>query len=450
MPSSSHSHLVRAGQFAQVARQGAVMLVALALPRMGFGRAFIGEWESLLYLSYLLGFGWLTGLLQSYLVEVRLRSGGAALRFSRWALVIVGGIAAGLLGLAALFHGALFAGLQLGDAPAGWWWFFVFLLTQWPGLFYEQVLLARSRPWWLAGFGAVSGLGFVVALLLPLYLGEGLTGALGWLAFFGGMKALIILGMEWWEGRKEGARPRVQGEKLAGAIGGGTAIRTWLRRAFPLIIYASLGAAVTAFDPWFVGYWYDGDEDVFATFRYGIREIPLFGALTSGLILAAIPTLTKSREEGLALLHASSRKLYTIGFGGAGLLILTSPLWWGAVFTETFLPSLPLFQLFLLITVARLLFPMPVIVALGHTKFIWAFSVVELGMKFLLASWWVISFGLEGVVLASVVADVINNAALMGYLYWKTGIGPGRYMDVRWFLGWSVFLVGCYVLVGVL
>ncbi len=119
-------NLIRAGQFAQAARQVAIIVVALALPRLGIGREVIGEWESLLYVGYILGFGWLTGLLQAYLVQVRTIRPAEAAAFSRIAIIGVGLFSAILLVVAAGLHRPLFSFLSMGDGPPGWWYFFLF------------------------------------------------------------------------------------------------------------------------------------------------------------------------------------------------------------------------------------------------------------------------------------------------------------------------------------
>jgi O-antigen/teichoic acid export membrane protein len=448
------SNLIRAGQFAQGARQGAIILVALALPRLGVGREVIGEWESLLYVGYILGFGWLTGLLQGYLVRIRLTRPQEAALFSRIAVVGIAVFSGLLLIIATGLHEPLFRLLRLGDAPPGWWYFFLFLLTQWPGLFFEQVLMVRGKALALAIFGGLSALGFTLALLIPLYYGAGLKDALFILAIFAAIKGLVVLG---WAAADHLRKPplhersvhtHAEAYKSTRAEGRlsiyQSILSRWLSTSWPLMAYATVGALVTAFDPWFVNYWYDGDESIFATFRYGARELPLLAAITNGAMVVVLPRLTEDRSAGLDLLKDSSRRLFHWIFGGAILLMATSPWWWTVVFTEVFTESLPLFQAYLFVIVSRLLFPVPVLTAMGHTRLLMVFGLLELIINVVLSILLAPYFGLLGIIWATVIAYLVDKLCLMAYLKYRTGISPGRYTDWRWFGGYVLGMVLVY------
>ncbi len=456
-PKDQNSQLIRAGQFSQAARQGAIILIALALPRLGVGRDVIGQWESLLYLGYILGFGWLTGLLQAYLVTIRQVNPAKVAAFSRSAVAGVGLFSALLLGVAAGLHKPLFSLLRLGEAPPGWWYFFLFLFTQWPGLFFEQVLLIRGKPSALAAFGAFSAIGSILALLVPIYNGAGIAHALFVLAIFAGIKGLIILIYLLYKGWWQQELPTVtsperngQTTNVSKTFKGRTTLQpsyttTLLKTAWPLIFYASVGALVTAFDPWFVNYWYAGDESIFATFRYGARELPLLAAITNGTIVVVLPRLTEDPSAGLDLLKSSSRRLFHWIFGGAIFLMVTSPWWWTVVFTELFADSLPLFQAYLFVVVSRLLFPVPVLTAMGHTRMLMIFGLLELVINIVLSILLAPAFGLMGIIWATVIAYLVDKICLMAYLKYRTGIPPKRYTDWRWFGGYLLVMTLCYL-----
>lgn len=443
--SSRSSVLIRSGQIVQALRQGSLILVALALPRLGLGLAKIGHWESLLFVGYILGFGWLTGLLQAYLVRIRLTRPAAAGRFSRLALGAIFLVSLFLLGVAAGAHKWLFSLLQLGEPPAGWWWFFVFLLTQWPGLFFEQVLVVKDRPQGLLIFGGLSALGMFLAIVGPLVAGEDLTGALYWLAVYGLLKGILILA--WVLGDALLGQPGPLRAITAGSKDSWMALlKEWWSVAWPLMIYASIGGLVTAFDPWFVNYWYDGDEGTFARFRYGARELPLLAAITNGMITVVLPRLTEAPAAGLELLKESSRRLFHWIFPGTLLLMATSEYWWELVFTNTFSESEPLFRAYLFVIISRLLFPVPVLTALGHTRMLMVFGGLELllnvGLSLLLAP----VYGLLGIIWATVLTYLLDKLLLMYYLFRRTGIRPARYLDLGWYGGYVVAMLVVYVL----
>ncbi|MFT7119882.1 MAG: O-antigen/teichoic acid export membrane protein [Neolewinella sp.] len=431
--------LIRAGQFAQAARQGGIILIALSLPRLGIGRDVIGVWENLLYLGYILGFGWMTGLLQAFLVRIRLTRPQAADRFSRIAILSVGVFSLLLLTIAAGLHEPLFRLLRLGDAPPGWGYFFLFLLTQWPGLFFEQILTIRGKAWPLAIFGGLSSLGLVLALLMPLFYGLTLPHALFILACFAGVKGVVILGWLLYDHLNDQTIKTVSKQEKE-------QLSPWLKAAWPLMIYATVSALVTAFDPWFVNYWYDGDEDVFAVFRYGARELPLLAAFTNGAMVVVLPRLTEAPSAGLDLLKESSRRLMHWIFGGAILLMVTAPWWWTLVFTEMFAESRPLFQAYLFVVASRLLFPVPVLTAMGHTRMLMVFGLLELVLNVLISILLVPHFGLMGIIWATVLAYLIDKVCLMYYLRYRTGIPPKRYTDFRWYGGYLAVMLVAYLL----
>ena len=165
------SALVRAGQFNQAARQGAYILIALALPRLGVPRELIGEWETLLFLAtssasagrrvYSRAF-WSrwersqTGPV-SYLPGGRYRSWRVSRPvFCCWLRCCTM---------------PFFTVLQIEQAPVGWHLFFVLLLSRWPSYCFEQALLLQGHARMLIVYAVLNSLGLLAALLVPLYLG---------------------------------------------------------------------------------------------------------------------------------------------------------------------------------------------------------------------------------------------------------------------------------------
>ena len=370
-------------------------------------------------------------------MQVRLTRPEAAARFSRIAVMSVGAISGPLLAIAAGWHEPLFRYLRLPEVPPGWAYFFLFLLTQWPSLFFEQVLTIRGKARALVLFGGASALGMVLSLLLPLYYGAGLADALFVLALFAGVKGVVILGWLLFDRYQDPAAAPTTSQ-----------LTPWLGAAWPLMAYASVSTLVTAFDPWFVNYWYGGDEATFAVFRYGARELPLLAAITNGAMVVVLPRLTEAPAAGLDLLKASSRRLMHWIFGGAIFIMLTVPWWWTLVFTEVFRESLPLFRAYLFVVASRLLFPVPVLTARGHTRLLMGFGLLELLINILLSILLAPYFGLMGIVWATVIAYLIDKLALMAYLKYRTGIGPARYTDLRWYLGYLVVMVVAYLAMG--
>ena len=430
------SALVRAGQFNQASRQGAYIFIALALPRLGVSRELIGEWETLLFLGYLLGFGWTSGLLQGFLVKLGLLRGPSATRFARGAVQVTGAISAAVLLTFALFRDPLFALLQIEGTPTGWYFFFLLLLSRWPSYCFEQALLLTGQARVLVGYAVLNAAGLLLALLLPLYLGASFLQALQILGAFAGAKVFALLLWTLLPPRTTAAIP--QNDAPPGQL------LDWIKLSRPLMAYATVGALVTAADPWLVNYWYGGDPEVFAVFRYGVRELPLLAALISGMTVVAIPLIARDRAAGLIELRVQSRKLFHYVFALTLTILLTADWWWTRVFTPTFADSLPVFRTYLLVVGCRLVFAMSVLTALTQTRRIYLWGVLELVVNVVLSLLLAPHYGLVGIVWGTVVASYFHEACLVLYLRYRTGIAWREFADLRWYFGYLAVLFAAY------
>ena len=429
------SALVRAGQFNQAARQGAYILIALALPRLGLSRAEIGEWESLLFVGYVLGFSWTTGLLQGFLVRMGELPDGHSGIFARRAVLVFALVSALILLAAAILHRPLFYLLQLDGAPTGWYFFFVFLLARWPSYCFEQALLLTGRVRLLVVYTVLDFLGLLGSLLAPLYFGASLLEAMRFLALYAGAKAV---GIGLWTLLASFPVPAPERSSLL------TGVRSWITVSTPLMAYATVAALVVAVDPWVVNYWSGGDEAVFAVFRYGVRELPLLAALINGMTVVTIPLIARERTGGLNLLLRQSRKLFHYVFGLALVMLLTAGEWWTLVFTETFADSLPVFQTYLLIVGCRLVFAMTVLTALRETKKLYLWALLELGVNLVLSLLLAPRYGLPGIVWATLIASYFHELCLVWYLWHRTRTSWRAYADLRWYGIYLVVLFGAY------
>jgi Na+-driven multidrug efflux pump len=71
-------------------------------------------------------------------------------------------------------------------------------------------------------------------------------------------------------------------------------------------------------------------------------------------------------------------------------------------------------------------------------------SGAELATNVLLGFWWIQKWGLVGVALANVVAYGVEKVLQMLYLYQRYKIKPAKYLDFRWWLFYSLILLGVY------
>ncbi len=407
------------------------MLLAVLLVKAGLSQESVGEYEQLLYLGTLLTSFWVTGLMQALLarypqLQEEQRSawlGNAYLFFT------VGG-------------GSL---LLLFWLSRRWWlpWLLgepelpllgLFLLYAWLNLssfLLDHFLLLWRNTAVLLWGSMLSHAAQLPAMLLPVWYGYGLEGALlGLLAVGAGRQIWLVLLL---------SRHRAFRYDLS-------LLRGWLLLSLPLIAYALVGTVSVSFDSWLVSWYYSGDEERFAVFRYGAREFPLALALAAAFSSAMIPEVAGHLQAGLKTLRTKSLRLFHLLFPLSAGLMLSSNWWFPLLFSPDYLPSVPLFNTFMLITISRLVFSRTVLVALSANRAVFYFSLLELLLNVALGFALVGPYGLIGIAWATVLAYTLDKVLLAWYLYRRFGIAPSRYLHPGWFFFYCALLSGAYAL----
>jgi O-antigen/teichoic acid export membrane protein len=221
-------------------------------------------------------------------------------------------------------------------------------------------------------------------------------------------------------------------------------LSAWLSLSLPLVGYALIGGFSQAFDGWLVNWTFQGDESQFATWRYGARELPFSLALVAGLSSGLLPGISTRLEETLAETRRRSLRLQHFLFPLATILMLTSRWWFPWVFSEAFVESVPVFNLFLLIIISRLVMSRTIMTGLKENGFVLGVSIVELGLNVGLSFLFVSRMGLLGIALGTVLAYTFEKIAHAARLYRKYGIRPGQYIDLGWLAFYSSILLGAF------
>ncbi|NBC08618.1 MAG: hypothetical protein GVY26_15620 [Bacteroidetes bacterium] len=416
----------KAYQFATLARQGVGVLIAILFAKSPLSAAAIGQYEQLLYVGTLLSAFWVTGLVQALLARYARLSGAGQLSFVWTAYLVVAGLGL-VLSLLAWWSRAWWVPAVSGRASLAHLGLFLsYLAVQLPVFLMDNYYLLWERGKRLLIYGLLSyGLQLPV-LLVPVWLDYGLEGALWGLLFVAIARHLWLLGELL---RHSNLRWDTQ---LA---------RHWLAAAGPLVLYALVGVLSVSFDSWLVNWQYDGDPQQFAVFRYGAREFPLVVALAAAFSSAMLPALSANKEEGVRALRRRSSRLYHLLFPLCIVLVLSSHWWFPRLFSPAFAASAPIFDVFVLTTVSRLVFARTVLIALQENRTVFYLSVVELAFNIILGFALVRAFGLLGVAWATVAAYTLEKTMLAVYLYRKHGIPPAEYTPLNWLAVYSLLLL---------
>lgn len=385
----------------------------------------------LLYIGFTLTTFWVTGLMQGFLARYPQlpEAEQPVFLFNAWLVFLL----ASSLVLALLLWGKAGVLLVLTGQPELPYYelFAVFLWLNVPSYLVENFYLVLRRPKAIFFFGLFAFALQVLAVLVPVFLGFGLL----W-SFY----ALIGLGIlkYVWLGA-------LLARRSAFRFDAGMALH-WVSLSAPLVLYSLMGSFNQSFDNWLVNFQYKGDEQVFAIFRYGARELPLALALTNAFGSAMLPEVAANLEAALAAIREKSLKLFHLLFPLSIFLAFTSRWLFPLVFNEDFSASVLIFNIFLLVTVSRLVFSRTILVGLNANRVVFYISLLELAFNMALSFALVPWLGLAGIAIGTVAAHTLEKVLLCWYLYRKFGIGIGQYTDMRWYLGYSGMLVAGFVL----
>ncbi|MEZ4941877.1 MAG: polysaccharide biosynthesis C-terminal domain-containing protein [Saprospiraceae bacterium] len=417
--------LTRAMQLYQLLRLGSVILTSILLAKSSLSLSAIGSYEALLFIGSTAAFFWANGLLQGIPPVYARLEGDNREAFLFNVFVLFGAIALALFGLLWLGQGWLVPALTgLPEVP-GFGWFCLYLFFNLATLPVEYVYLLREQPGALAGWGLLSFGLFVLAMAAPVYAGFGLEGGLIALAVLGALRF-------WWTLRLLRQHNVMQWRP--------DLLRPYLRFSTPLVFNLMVGNLVVLFDSWLVG-WHYQDEALFAVFRYGSREFPLATALATALGTALLARITSQPESGLAELKTKTRRLFHVLFPLTILVMWAAKPLFPLVFSPAFADSAGLFQIYLLLTLNRVLLPNTIVLAKGRPRIILLVGLIELIVKivlgFLFIHWW----SLAGLAWSAVIAFFIEKIGLIVYLERRLKIPTSDWLDWRWYLGYALALV---------
>ena len=385
----------------------------------------------LLYIGFTLTTFWVTGLMQGFLARYPQlpEAEQPVFLFNAWLVFLL----ASSLVLALLLWGKAGVLLVLTGQPELPYYelFAVFLWLNVPSYLVENFYLVLRRPKAIFFFGLFAFALQVLAVLVTVLLCFGLLWSFYALIGMGILKYV-------WLGA-------LLARRSAFRFDAGMALH-WVSLSAPLVLYSLMGSFNQSFDNWLVNFQYKGDEQVFAIFRYGARELPLALALTNAFGSAMLPEVAANLEAALAAIREKSLKLFHLLFPLSIFLAFTSRWLFPLVFNEDFSASVLIFNIFLLVTVSRLVFSRTILVGLNANRVVFYISLLELAFNMALSFALVPWLGLAGIAIGTVAAHTLEKVLLCWYLYRKFGIGIGQYTDMRWYLGYSGMLVAGFVL----
>jgi O-antigen/teichoic acid export membrane protein len=407
-------------------RQAAVLLTAAALAYSPLSEAEIGQFEQIWFLANTLSYFGATGLQQALLSlypKLNEEQKDQALGMAAGLLLLLGLVFVLLFWFLPGWAIPLFTGradLPFPRLSLG------FLLLFIPGTLVEYAYLLLRRSGELLGYGILNFGVQTALILLPAFGAWGIEGVFWGLFLSAALRALFLLVLVFRFGN-------IQFPKAL--------LESWLSLAWPLVLYALLGSFILFFSHWLLNFHSGGDEELFAIYRYGARELPYALALVTALNAAFIPNVASDLGQALPEIKRRSRRLMHILFLFSIVLVTTAPWWFVVVFSAKFAASVPLFQVFSLLLIPRVVFSQAILNGLEENRAILYISLAEVAFTVIMASILVQFWGMYGIAWAVIGGYGLEKGLQVWYLWKRKGIGPGSYLDFAWLGFYGVVLI---------
>jgi O-antigen/teichoic acid export membrane protein len=194
------------------------------------------------------------------------------------------------------------------------------------------------------------------------------------------------------------------------------------------------------------------DENTFAIFRYGARELPLAMLLANALSNAMLPEFARKErlQENLANLKKSVTRLMHFLFPVTAILLLISHPVFPVLFNPRFEESATIFNIYLLLIISRLLMPQTILNGLKYTGEIMRASFIELALNVSLSLLFVQYWGIAGIAFATFVAYLFEKIYLIVTVKRKLNIRLVDYHPVRYFVIYSLGILVIFIFAEVL
>jgi O-antigen/teichoic acid export membrane protein len=411
-------------QVFQVFRFGAPFIISIILVRL-LDPEQIGIYESLTLIGASFTFFWVSGIINTFIPYYHSinEEKRPELIFNVFILLSALSVLCFLILLSLKTY--LFARITGAGMDYLYPYFLVYTLFNAPAFLMEYLLLVKNKPKIIVWYGLlVSGMQ-ILALALPLWLGYGLQTAVLVLALSSFLKFILL---------------SVYVSRTGKAVISAVLLKPFLNKAAPAVLTLIVGGSMPYIDSYIILHFYDKAN--FAIYQYGAREMPLVllmaNALSnvfSGEIAAA--NLGNQVSAGLEKLKKSSKRLMHSLFPLTIVLILASRYLFAHVYSEHFIFSAAVFNVFMLLTISRLIFPQTLMMGLLKNKELFWFNAIEWVINLVLDFIFLYQFGMIGIAWATVIAYFSERVMLVIYLNRK-GYPPAAFIPLK---TWGLYSV---------
>jgi O-antigen/teichoic acid export membrane protein len=422
-------------QLYQLMKPVIFLIISIVLTKSSLSTQDIGQFEMFMFISGLLTFFWVTGIIQSLLPlyhrNKTYRKVGDNGRdkspeiFNAFLLLCFFSLLFFILGHTFKSNFSVFH--NRGNVP------FInllllYILLNSPVQLIEYIYLLNNRSYRIFQYGLYTFGAQLIFIITPLLFGKGIIWSIYGLltiTFFRWIWLIILL-------------RRYTLMKISVDF-----IKEHLYLGLPLILTTLISGSGQYTDGIIVSAWYR-DPAKFALFRYGAKEFPLVLMLANGLnaaLLSEFATREKMKES-VEILRVKSEQLMHFLFPASMVMMLIAHWIYPIMFRPEFEQSSGVFLVYALLIIPRLVFPQTIIVGRKKTHISLIAAVLEIivniGLSLLMLHW---GYKQVGVAVSTFVAYVVSNLFMVLYVWFRMNIKPSEYIPLKVFAIYS-FLIG--------
>ena len=396
--------------------------------KAGWDKETVAIYELLFFAAHLLSFAWSTGVnnaLLAYYPTLGDERKGVMIFNAALLMLFISVVITSIF----LFFREPIMGLLTDNADLPYTsWIAIFLMCSPAAILVQSIYLLREEPRKITFNTHVI---FILQLIVVAVA----------ILIFGTVKALVI-GVVLWSIFKFMWLISML-IKYATPSFDSTLFKTFGLFSIPLILQFVLSNGMEYVDGIIVNQYFDAKE--FPVFRYGSKELPITVILVVSLTSAMIPLAVNNLGETLTEIKVRTKKLMHILFPLSAVLILISPIIYRLVYSDEYIASAQLFNVYLLILSTRILLPQVVMYANQRNGALLWMTIIELLVNVGLSIWWAQSMGLVGIAYATVVANICHSGMMILYNKYSLKVDSSRYIPWKSYGLYLMLLFGSYM-----
>lgn len=419
-------------QFFQLIRFGALFVTGILLTKSSLSLSEIGSYEAFLFLSSLVSFFWVNGLIQGLLpLSPPTNQPGRSSHLFNAAFLMT--LLALLAGTAVALSSDWPSGETSSQAiPGGPLLVGLFVLFSGPSSLIENIYLLKEEGRKMVWYGLIS-----FALQIVLTAGPALAGwGTAWV--FPGLVLSAMIRFVW----LIFLLARYSTFRIDPAF-----IRSHMHLSWPLILSALLAGSTQYYDQALIRAFFS--EEVFAIFRYGARELPFVVLLANAFSNAMIPAMAQpdALRQNLETIKRKTLKMSHILFPVTIILLVATPWIFPRLYNPSFRDSATIFNIYLLIITSRLLFPQTILIGMREMKPVLFNLLISVAIHAILGILFLLTWGLPGIAFAAVISNLSEKILLVLSVRKKLRIPLHNYFHLGWWSFYTILTVGTFVIV---